>query len=215
MSCYWIWNPALIRRSPAVVQLFFSYGERHCLTHGTRDFFVEALAGLGVAADPIEWTMAPFRCRYFAEREATEWQHRWPIVWKAHVSLAGEPPVLPALDAGCIRTDAIDASWTPDADRALRAHASCLVIADFAAPDALGTAFDALLGAGVAPAAIALGMSLGRFPSLQVDLGEQDDAFYEHGAPAAAELESLCARHGGALAVRDSVLRASQLVRLG
>jgi hypothetical protein len=214
MTGYWIWNPAVIRRSPTVVQLFISHGERHCLTAGTREFFVEVLADLGVAAEPVEWTMAALRCRYFAEPESTDWRQRWPLVWKAHVALAGDPPPLPALDAGCAETDAIDASWTPDADLALRAHARCVVIADFEAPEALGAAFDALLGAGVAPAAIGLGMALGRFPSLQIDLGERDDAFYDRGAPAAAQLEAICARHGGALVVRDSVQRAARRVRL-
>jgi hypothetical protein len=215
MTGYWIWNPAVVRRSPTVVQLFISHGERHCLATGSREFFVEAFADLDVAADPVEWTMAPLRCRYFAEPEATEWRQRYPLIWKAHVALAGDPPPLPALDAGCAATDAIDTSWTPDADIALRARARCLVIADFDTPESLGAAFDALLGAGVAPAAIALGMALGRFPSLQVDLGERDDAFYDRGALAAAELEVVCARHGGALVVRDSVRRAAQRTRLG
>src|SRR5687768_2894883 len=125
MSGTWVWNPALLRPAPPVVQLFLTYGERRCIAHGTRDFFAEVFADLEIDAEPVSWRLAPYRCRYFAEPSARMWQHRWPIAWKAHVEIAA-PTTLPALAAGCHASDATDASWTLESDAQLLRRVRCL-----------------------------------------------------------------------------------------
>jgi hypothetical protein len=51
--------------------------------------------------------------------------------------------------------------------------------------------------------------ALGKLPELQIDLGEQPNAFFEDGAPAAKAVEEICRKHHGTMNHREA-LRAAQ-----
>lgn len=188
MTAFNLWNPALL--GPKRLRVTENEGS---MGAGT-DLLVSTICVECGAGTATSWTLEAVRTGYFTDYPDPEeaWEDRWALAWALTVELASARRAL--LPVPLVGRFAIDAEGGRR-DAARHSPIRCLVIAD------ARTEADAERLAALVPAhyAVERSRSLGALPSLLIDLGARDDAFFEAGAEDAVALMATLADAGASV----------------
>lgn len=198
MALFEVWNPHLI--APRTLRLDLTEAEAGFGDHDADALIAASAAAVG-AGEVASWQRRAVRTPYYSwyRDEDEAWVDRWPIVWQLRLELTAERPLAPIPRTGRFALDEVGPSSGAGGAAALDddANAPCVVLAAFRD--------QAAADAAIAPGMIVeRGVAMGRFPSLAIELGVRDEAFFAGGALEAEALVAQLAAAGGTVNQRDT-----------
>lgn len=206
MASFHIWHPAYVSADPLVLEAFITLGDSIFLSTGTAAFVREALNAMGIETEPLAWDMLPARTHYFNSyrEESGDWEDAWSLAWRLRMRLPPEPP--PALPEppgwGFFDLEALDSSYRPADEPRQWPGWHCLLLAD--APQASTVERLTRIVERAQPQAVCeWGKAFGHDHELRCDLGYQQRAFYERGAPGAEALLCQFVQEGASVRFND------------
>lgn len=199
MSLYHLWNPHAI--APRTVRAYLTESEALHTGHGTDALIAAVASAIGVGAIDA-WTWRPIRTQYFTSYrdDPHAWQDAWGLAFELTLELREPAIVARPPPSGRYPIDEGDASYRhaapPD-----HARLPCVVLADLPDEDAA----DAAIALAPAGAVVSRGVAMRRFPSIAIDLGPCDEAFFAAGATEAEALVATLAAAGASVNVENTL----------
>jgi len=205
MSALFVWNPSYIGDDKSKLSFFVTHGQVTDVVFNDLDFLSAVLSELSIDGMIESWTVKPYRTDYFGDNPDSDiWWDVWPIAWKFSLVGSGEFAIPTGYDRLWTGTNAFgDDEAEPPSEKK---PAECLVLADFDSIAGLAEARDAIAAAdfttvGVSNSATQLtiseGLAYGKYPQLQVSLGEREPGFFESGADYARAVQNVLRQAGG------------------
>jgi hypothetical protein len=207
MSIFHIWNPFVMPDDPQSVSFVLTRGDAFGVNKGTKEFVGQLLSDIGIEAQAKSWTVEHFRSKYYTDfLGEDDWRDNWQLLWRIQIVTSKKIGRLPKTELPWIETDATDESWetAPDDDDAT---VGCLVVADFSSEASLEKAEKAILDDDdsvkiqkkydVGKPEFSRAEVLGKFPQLQIDLGQFPGKFFASGADYAERVMELCVKAKG------------------
>lgn len=193
MPLYDLWSPHLV--APRTLRAYLTEHESLFTADGTDALIAAACAACG-AGVPATWAWRALRTQYFSSYrdDPGSWRDAWNLAFEITVELREPPPPLAVPVTGALAIPEGDASYRhatpPD-----RSRLPCVVLADFRS----AAAAEAAVALAPAGAVVVRGVGFGRFPSLAIDLGVRDEAFFAGGADDAEALVAALAAAGASV----------------
>jgi hypothetical protein len=206
MSIFNLWNPNTPPKRPNELEFVITRGDAYGVAKGTRQFFTQAAQALGVSAEVESWDVRAFRSKYYTDYLGEpDWRDNWQLVWQAKLVMAAPIGKLPRSAAPWAELNAFDDTWHESSGAG--GKVGCLVVADFADAGSRTKARQLIEADPQAKAlqaryhlpdpAFGTSKVVGKFPQLQVDLGQVSDDFFANGADYAEHVMDLCRKAKG------------------